>query len=127
MSYFICTLTRERKNSNYWICFTIFYFIYSFTREWRITLDIYTSRYYFICSLAREGRILTIGYASGKIPSIPANLLLLKSGSAMGLFWGEYRIMNTPVFLKSVEDVLEQTRLGNITPHIGKEFPLNKV
>ncbi|CAG2193619.1 Quinone oxidoreductase-like protein 2,Quinone oxidoreductase-like protein 2 homolog [Mytilus edulis] len=78
-------------------------------------------------SMAREGRILTIGYASGKIPSIPANLLLLKSGSAMGLFWGEYRIMNTPVFLKSIEDVLEQTRLGNITPHIGKEFPLNKI
>jgi len=39
-------------------------------------------------SLAWGGRLLVIGFAGGEIPSIPANLLLLKSASAVGVLWG---------------------------------------
>ena len=35
-----------------------------------------------------EGRLLTIGFASGEVPPIPANLLLVKNLSVMGLYWG---------------------------------------
>ena len=37
-------------------------------------------------SLAWEGRIVVVGFAGGTIASVPANLLLLKNISAMGIF-----------------------------------------
>lgn len=37
------------------------------------------------------GRILVIGFASGEVPKIPANLLLVKNIAAMGIYWGSYR------------------------------------
>ena len=40
--------------------------------------------------VAPEGRILTIGYAAGRIPQIGVNLLLVKNASVMGFFWGWY-------------------------------------
>lgn len=40
--------------------------------------------------LATGGRLLTIGYAGGEIPTIGANLLLLKNVSVMGFNWGQY-------------------------------------
>ena len=45
---------------------------------------------YMHSSVAFEGRIAVIGFASGKIPKIPANLLLVKSCSAVGVYWGSY-------------------------------------
>ncbi|MFO0207189.1 MAG: zinc-binding dehydrogenase, partial [Betaproteobacteria bacterium] len=41
-------------------------------------------------SIAWRGRLLVVGFASGDIPPIPANLLLLKGASAVGGFWGEF-------------------------------------
>lgn len=40
--------------------------------------------------IARAGRLLTIGYAAGSIPQIPANILLLKNASVMGFNMGDY-------------------------------------
>lgn len=40
--------------------------------------------------IAPEGRILPIGFAGGSIPQIPANLLLVKNITALGLYWGYY-------------------------------------
>ena len=37
------------------------------------------------------GRYLVIGFASGEIPKIPLNLLLLKQASIVGVFWGALR------------------------------------
>jgi len=39
---------------------------------------------------APGGRLLVIGFASGNIPQIPANLLLVKNISAIGVYWGYY-------------------------------------
>jgi len=36
------------------------------------------------------GRLLPIGFASGRIPEIPANILLVKNLSVIGLYWGFY-------------------------------------
>jgi len=38
--------------------------------------------------VAPEGRLLIYGFASGKIPQIPANILLVKNISAIGYYWG---------------------------------------
>ncbi len=52
----------------------------------------------FKFSIAVEGRIGIIGFAGGKIPKIPANILLVKSCSAVGVWWGSYATRNPPVF-----------------------------
>ena len=48
-------------------------------------------------SLKWNGRLVIVGFASGNIPNIPANRLLLKNARAIGLYWGElaYREPNS--------------------------------
>jgi NADPH2:quinone reductase len=38
--------------------------------------------------IAWNGRILVIGFAAGDIEKVPANLVLLKQCTLMGVFWG---------------------------------------
>ena len=42
-------------------------------------------------ALAWEGRLLVVGFASGEIPAIPANRLLLNRASAIGVYWNHDR------------------------------------
>ncbi|GFO44519.1 quinone oxidoreductase-like protein 2 [Plakobranchus ocellatus] len=78
-------------------------------------------------SLGFEGRALTVGYASGKIPDIPANLMLLKSASLVGVYWGSYSKANPPAFVGSIMKVLQAVAEGKIKPHVGKTFPLDQI
>ncbi|XP_062973146.1 quinone oxidoreductase-like protein 2 [Elgaria multicarinata webbii] len=78
-------------------------------------------------SLAWEGRIVVVGFAGGTIPSVPANLLLLKNISALGLFWGRYRDQEFPVFSSALSSALSYCHEGRIQPHIGAVFKLEEV
>ena len=42
-------------------------------------------------SIAWEGRIVVVGFASGTVPQIPANILLVKNAAVLGFYWGSYR------------------------------------
>ena len=70
---------------------------------------------------------MTIGYASGKIPQIPANILLLKSASLIGVWWGNYAMSNPAAFFESITGVLKGVGEGKIRPYVGKTFPLDQV
>ncbi|MEQ9641178.1 MAG: NADPH:quinone oxidoreductase family protein [Alphaproteobacteria bacterium] len=39
---------------------------------------------------AQAARLIIVGFASGDVPRIPANLLLVKNMRAIGLYWGHY-------------------------------------
>ncbi|XP_070795338.1 quinone oxidoreductase-like protein 2 isoform X2 [Pituophis catenifer annectens] len=78
-------------------------------------------------SLAFKGRIVVVGFAGGTIPSIPANILLLKNISALGLFWGRYRDEDFPVFSATISSALSYYQEGQIQPHIGGVFKLEEV
>ena len=41
-------------------------------------------------SIAWRGRYLVVGFASGPIPALPLNLMLLKGASVVGVFWGGF-------------------------------------
>ena len=41
--------------------------------------------------IAWEGRLLAIGFASGRIPQAPANILLVKNIAVIGVHWSNYR------------------------------------
>ncbi|XP_058033502.1 quinone oxidoreductase-like protein 2 isoform X2 [Ahaetulla prasina] len=78
-------------------------------------------------SLAFKGRIVVVGFAGGTIPSIPANILLLKNISALGLFWGQYRDEEFSVFSSTISSALSYYQEGQIQPHIGGMFKLEEV
>jgi NADPH2:quinone reductase len=78
-------------------------------------------------NIAYEGRVLTLGYTSGDIPKIPANILLVKNFSVHGVYWGSYSKVNPAVFKDSVDTVIKLWLQGKIKPHVGKIFPLEQV
>ncbi|NXK54645.1 QORL2 protein, partial [Chauna torquata] len=78
-------------------------------------------------SLAWEGRIVVMGFARGKIPSIPTNLLLLKNVSAMGVYWGQYQQEDFPLFSSTISSALQYCQEKKIHPHIGAVFKLEEV
>ena len=62
----------------------------------------------FLASLravAWGGRLLVIGFAAGKVPEIPANILLVKNLAVFGLYWGAYR-QKAPELLRSQFETL---------------------
>ena len=71
-----------------------------------------------------NGRIIIVGFASGKIPDLPANRLLLKNAKADGLYWGEYAYR----YPKKIEEdflALENLFINKkINPTVYKEFKL---
>lgn len=72
------------------------------------------------------GRLLVIGFASGDIPAIPANLPLLKGNSIVGVFWGRFS-SEEPRRVKTNQDLLiEWVANGKITPVIQRTFPLSE-
>lgn len=74
--------------------------------------------------IAWEGRILVIGFTSGRIPEIRTNKVLLKNMSVVGLWWGNYRLHN-PLLIEDTQQRLYQMyREGHIKPviHSSIEF-----
>ena len=68
-------------------------------KEIDVVIDMIGGQYALdsVKSLKWNGRFVVVGFASGNIPNIPANRLLLKNASAIGLYWGElaYRKPNS--------------------------------
>lgn len=71
-----------------------------------------------------EGRLLTIGFAGGTIPQIPANLLLVKNLSVIGLYFGGYSAFAPKVLADSTAALLDLFAQGRLHPHIGHVLPL---
>ena len=66
--------------------------------------------------LALEGRLLVIGFASGTIPSAPANRLLLKNISVVGFHWGTYRRADPKRVAESHETLCAMYERGQVKP-----------
>lgn len=73
-----------------------------------------------------EGRLLTIGFAGGEVPQIPANLLLVKNLSVMGLYWGGYLKFAPQVLTASLAQLLDWIAAGQLRPHIGLTLPFDR-
>lgn len=70
-----------------------------------------------------EGRLLAIGFASGQVPQVPANLLLVKNLSVMGLYWGGYLKFAPQVLTGSLRKLLAWYEIGGLRPHISHHLP----
>jgi NADPH2:quinone reductase len=73
---------------------------------------------------AFEGRIVVIGFASGRIPQIPANHLLVKNIAAVGFYWGAYMKDNPAVIRDSFDELLGWFTEGRLRPLVSQRFDL---
>jgi NADPH2:quinone reductase len=77
--------------------------------------------------IAWNGRLLVIGFASGKIPEPRMNRVLLKNISIIGLHWGAYAL-HEPERIREAFEALEKLyRDGAIRPVIWRRYPLEEV
>ncbi len=74
--------------------------------------------------IAWEGRLLVIGFASGKIASLPTNISLVKNCSVVGVYWGAYVQKNPAILLKSLAQLFSWHATGKITPHVSEVYKL---
>jgi NADPH:quinone reductase len=74
--------------------------------------------------LGWEGRLIVVGFASGRIPAIPANLLLVKNVAAIGLFWGAYRARNPDKLAASLDALLNWWDQGVLKPLVSERYKL---
>jgi NADPH2:quinone reductase len=72
----------------------------------------------------REARMLAIGFASGDVPQVPANHLLVKNVDVLGFYWGGYLKFNPAALGDSLAELMDWYDRGWITPHISHTVPL---
>lgn len=72
------------------------------------------------------GRILVIGFASGEVPPIPANLLLVKNLSLLGVYWGAYLDLAPQTFFDSVSELMRWQADGRLHPHVSHVLPMER-
>ena len=75
-------------------------------------------------SIAWGGRILIIGFASGSIPQISANLPLLKGSSLVGVFWGTFAQREVEANRQNMSELLHWFEQGKLRPCISATYPL---
>ncbi len=75
-------------------------------------------------AMARNGRLLVIGFASGRIPQLPVNLTLVKEFSVVGVFWGSFTRHEPAVYAQNMEELIGWYMQGKVKPHIEGRYPL---
>ena len=73
-----------------------------------------------------EARILTIGFASGDVPPIAANHLLVKNLTVMGFYWGGYLQFAPDLLTESLATLLVWAGERRITPRAHHVYPLDR-
>ena len=76
--------------------------------------------------IAFEGRILVIGFASGRIPSAQMSRVLVKNFSLVGLHWGLYFEKNLRVLQDTQEALSRLYAAGKIAPLVSATYPLTE-
>jgi NADPH:quinone reductase len=69
-------------------------------------------------------RLLPLGFASGDVPQIPANILLVKNLTVIGLYWGAYAALAPDVLTESFATLFAWYRAGRLHPHVSQILPL---
>ncbi|MFL2794052.1 MAG: NADPH:quinone oxidoreductase family protein [Paracoccaceae bacterium] len=73
-----------------------------------------------------EARIILIGFASGNLPQLKANHLLVKNVTIHGFYWGGFLQFKPDVVTESLKQLFEWHKSGQIKPHISHKFTLDQ-
>jgi NADPH2:quinone reductase len=75
-------------------------------------------------SLAWNGRLLVVGFASGQIPQMAANLVLLKGAAVVGVFWGAFAQREAERNKANFAELFTWWAQGTVKPVISQTYPL---
>ena len=78
-------------------------------------------------ALGDRGRYLVIGFASGDIPSVPLNQILLRNRSVIGIDWGIWAMTHPTEQRALLADLLAMVAAGTLDPVRPAEYPLDNV
>lgn len=73
-----------------------------------------------------EGRIISIGFASGSAPQVPANLLLVKNLTVIGHYWGGFLRFAPEALDRSLSTLIGWYESGGLRPQISHRVPLER-
>jgi NADPH2:quinone reductase len=76
-------------------------------------------------AIAWDGRFLVIGFASGPIPAIPLNLMLLKGASLVGVFWGAWAARFPMESRQNFDELIEMIDGGQFSPLVTEVYSLD--
>ncbi len=74
---------------------------------------------------AWQGRYLVVGFASGDIPKIPLNLVLLKGCQIVGVFWGAFAMRDPARNRANADQILAWVADGTLHPHVDAVVPFS--
>ena len=82
---------------------------------------------------APNARLLSIGFASGAMPEVQPNLLLVKNLTLHGFFYGRYigwtpadeSVVHAPALQRAMGTMLQWAAQGRLRPSISKIFPMD--
>lgn len=72
------------------------------------------------------GRILAIGFASGKVPEVKANHFLVKNIDLIGFYWGGYMAFAPHILTGSLATLLDWYGAGKLSPHVSHRLPFER-
>jgi len=71
-----------------------------------------------------NGRVLVVGFASGRIPRLPVNLALLKGIAVVGVYYGRFVKEEPGVAAANMRELAELYANARVRPHVHRTFPL---
>jgi NADPH2:quinone reductase len=77
-------------------------------------------------SLAWHGRYLVIGFACGQIPEFPANIVLLKEASIIGVWWGTWAARNPKESLQNMAELAAMVDHRRLVPRVTERYELER-
>ncbi len=76
--------------------------------------------------IAFEGRIVVVGFTSGRFPDVRANHVLVKNYAVLGLHWGMYSFIDMPAVQAAQRDLYRLYEEGKIKPLVTERVPLRE-
>src|SRR5256714_6469728 len=76
--------------------------------------------------IAFEGRIVVVGFTSGRIPQAATNHVLVKNYSVVGLHWGLYSKRAPELIPLATKALFELYEAGKIKPYVSTRLPLSE-
>ncbi|MBU8895260.1 NADPH:quinone oxidoreductase family protein [Corallococcus sp. H22C18031201] len=76
--------------------------------------------------LAPEGRLLVVGFASGRIPEVTTNRLLLRNIDVVGVAWGAFLLQDPGLTARIAGELESLAARGILEPLVGQVYPLEE-
>ena len=76
-------------------------------------------------AIAWNGRLLVVGFASGRIPELPVNLALLKGAAVVGVFWGSFAQRQPQENAANFQQLFGWYAEGKLKPLVSQVYPLS--